>query len=176
VEITSGRAINQMYTGRPPFSGLTDSEVIHKVVVKKESPGLPPNAPSELKEVWSILKKCWSQDPRLRPGPSEIANNVLKASLQSIKNRPRLESRLVPLSSKLFQLARGKKDPPLGADAQFRLFPPYEIYLQIDNQIKILGSDAIERQPKPSRLIPRNEAKILLLGPNEQENVRSVSL
>ena len=127
-----------MYTGRPPFSGLTDSEVIHKVVVKKESPGLPPNSPSELKELWPILKKCWSQEPRLRPGPSEIAGNILKAALQSIKHRPRLESRLATLSSKLFQLAWGKKEPFLGgADAQSGLlFRPYKLYLQIDNQIK----------------------------------------
>ena len=123
-----------MYTGRPPFTGLTDSEVLRKVVVKKESPELPRNSPSELKELWPILKKCWSQDPRLRPDPSEIAKNILKAALQHIesKNRPRSES---ILSSKLFQLARGKKDLPLGdADAKSRLlFPPHELYLLTDN-------------------------------------------
>ena len=122
-----------MYTGRPPFTGLTDSEVLRKVVVKKESPELPRNSPSELKELWPILKKCWSQDPRLRPSTSEIANNVLKAAPQGIESQdhPQSESRLFSLSSKLFPLTWGKKDLSLGdAVAKSRLlFPPYELYV-----------------------------------------------
>jgi serine/threonine protein kinase len=109
----------QMYTGRPPFGDMNDSEVIHKVIMKKEQPPLPPNPSPELKQLWPILKKCLAQDPRLRPTVTDIAGHLTKITLQSTDTanitRSRSESILSPLSSRLGQLRRGKKENALPA-------------------------------------------------------------
>jgi hypothetical protein len=63
---------SQIFTGKPPFYGLRDHEVIYKVMVEREGPEIPDSAPPELKQLYPTLKQCWASEPRHRPSVNEI--------------------------------------------------------------------------------------------------------
>jgi hypothetical protein len=61
-----------MYTGKPPYAGLSDALVLQRVLVKRKHPDLPEDASIELRILWPTLMKCWSRIPQQRPNIMQL--------------------------------------------------------------------------------------------------------
>ncbi|CAB4472956.1 unnamed protein product [Rhizophagus irregularis] len=60
----------EISSGRPPFEDIDDKMALFTSIVYKENREKPvPNTPEKYEELY---KKCWSQEPRLRPTTNEI--------------------------------------------------------------------------------------------------------
>lgn len=59
----------ELLTNDIPWANLNRDMMMKKVFVEQRRPELPKNAPSSLK---SLIKMCWSQDPKSRPSFREI--------------------------------------------------------------------------------------------------------
>jgi hypothetical protein len=107
----------KIFTGKPPFYGFLDTQVIHKVVVKRERPEIPASASLELKQLYPTLKLCWASEPSRRPSVNEI---VIQGSDSSL-HRPRRSSWSL---TKLTRIV--KRSSTDEADAKLRGSPVYE--------------------------------------------------
>ncbi|CAE6533876.1 unnamed protein product [Rhizoctonia solani] len=70
----------EVLTGNVPHKDKADLAVIHTVVFRKEHPARPvdciPPHSAKGDELWSMLGRCWSYEPRLRPKASEVRDFV----------------------------------------------------------------------------------------------------
>ena len=65
----------QVFTGEIPFNGKTSAAAIHEISSGKRPPR--PAHPVFTADLWTLMRRCWGQDPRSRPEASE-ALNVLR--------------------------------------------------------------------------------------------------
>ncbi|EUC67620.1 tyrosine kinase family catalytic domain protein [Rhizoctonia solani AG-3 Rhs1AP] len=81
-----GMTILEVLTGNVPHKDKADLAVIHTVVFRKEHPARPvdciPPHSAKGDELWSMLGRCWSYEPRLRPKASEV-RDFLNSMTQS---------------------------------------------------------------------------------------------
>ena len=60
----------QIFTGAVPFSGRSDVQVLLAVVQGGRPPR--PAHPTFTEKLWTLMQRCWDQDPHLRPDASEV--------------------------------------------------------------------------------------------------------
>ena len=77
-----GMVILEVLTGQPPFPHYSDSEVMKKVI-DGERPMRPqgPEAIWFTDDLWGMLERCWSPQPKLRPTAKVILEHLERASM-----------------------------------------------------------------------------------------------
>ena len=69
-----------MLTGTVPHKDKADLAVIHTVVFRREHPARPidciPPKSAKGDELWNMLERCWSHEPRLRPRVTKVRDFV----------------------------------------------------------------------------------------------------
>ena len=70
--------LTQVFTGAIPFSN--DSSPMAMLAVMRGRRPPRPTHPVFTEKLWTLMQRCWDQDPRLRPEASEVLR-VLLASL-----------------------------------------------------------------------------------------------
>lgn len=60
----------QAFTGAVPFKDL--SAPVAMVTVMQGDRPLRPEYPTFTENLWTLMKRCWDQDPRLRPNISQV--------------------------------------------------------------------------------------------------------
>ncbi|KAJ7663064.1 kinase-like domain-containing protein [Mycena polygramma] len=80
----------ELYTGRPPFHGLSDGAVIHQVIAG-ERPAQPTGDRAMSDVLWEHINQYWTQDPAARP-PTEIlvknTNDLMTVMTQHQSHTP----------------------------------------------------------------------------------------
>jgi hypothetical protein len=72
----------QVYTGAVPFSG-SPSPMAMLAIMRGERPSRP--AHSVLTDqLWTLMQRCWDQDPYLRPEAVEVSQVLLASSVSLI--------------------------------------------------------------------------------------------
>ncbi|CAE6457797.1 unnamed protein product [Rhizoctonia solani] len=74
-----GMTIFETLTGSIPHRDRADMAVIHAVLVRKLQPArplkeIPQNAKGD--ELWGLLERCWSYEPKNRPKASDVRNSL----------------------------------------------------------------------------------------------------
>ncbi|WP_327246066.1 serine/threonine-protein kinase [Streptomyces sp. NBC_01320] len=67
----AGILLYELVTGRPPFSGGTALEVLHRHL--SEEPRRPTTVPAPL---WTVIERCLSKDPDGRPSAENLAHGL----------------------------------------------------------------------------------------------------
>ena len=67
----------QVFTGAIPFSGYTDAWAISAITQGRRPPR--PTHPTFTEGLWTLMQRCWDQDPHLRPEISEALQVFLTA-------------------------------------------------------------------------------------------------
>ncbi|MER5360152.1 serine/threonine-protein kinase [Streptomyces sp. NPDC002785] len=67
----AGILLYELVTGRPPFSGGTALEVLHRHL--SEEPRRPSTVPAPL---WTVIERCLSKDPDQRPSAENLARGL----------------------------------------------------------------------------------------------------
>ncbi|WP_405687410.1 serine/threonine-protein kinase [Streptomyces sp. NBC_00057] len=67
----AGILLYELVTGRPPFSGGTALEVLHRHL--SEEPRRPSTVPAPL---WTVIERCLSKDPDRRPSAENLARGL----------------------------------------------------------------------------------------------------
>ncbi|SCF84408.1 serine/threonine-protein kinase [Streptomyces sp. Ncost-T10-10d] len=67
----AGILLYELVTGRPPFSGGTALEVLHRHL--SEEPRRPTTVPAPL---WTVIERCLSKDPDRRPSAENLARGL----------------------------------------------------------------------------------------------------
>ncbi|MFI6727284.1 serine/threonine protein kinase [Streptomyces sp. R-74717] len=67
----AGILLYELVTGRPPFSGGTALEVLHRHL--SEEPRRPTTVPAPL---WTVIERCLSKDPDQRPSAENLARGL----------------------------------------------------------------------------------------------------
>ncbi|MGW1297361.1 serine/threonine-protein kinase [Streptomyces sp. NPDC002533] len=67
----AGILLYELVTGRPPFSGGTALEVLHRHL--SEEPRRPSTVPGPL---WTVIERCLSKDPDRRPSAENLARGL----------------------------------------------------------------------------------------------------
>ncbi|KAH7322187.1 kinase-like protein [Rhizoctonia solani] len=81
-----GMTIYEILTGKVPYHGKNESNVIRLVTVKKEFPErleFMLNNGRNAGNVWELLVQCWSYESALRPSAAEMTKNMKEISLTS---------------------------------------------------------------------------------------------
>ncbi|KDQ10445.1 hypothetical protein BOTBODRAFT_89915, partial [Botryobasidium botryosum FD-172 SS1] len=76
-----GRVMLELFTGRVPFSYLADTTLsIFKMVLDGQFPDRPLDKDVVAKglddNMWELMKRCWSVDPRRRPTTGVILDQL----------------------------------------------------------------------------------------------------
>ncbi|KAJ6457351.1 kinase-like domain-containing protein, partial [Mycena sanguinolenta] len=66
----------ELYTGRPPFSGVLTAGAMLKVVIG-ERPPRPSSSPAMSDVLWSRVSTYWAQDPTTRPATHLVVQNMI---------------------------------------------------------------------------------------------------
>ena len=77
-----GMVILEVLTGRPPFPHYSDITVVRKVV-DGERP-MRPQGPGRVwftDDLWGMLERCWSPQPKVRPTAEAILGHLERASM-----------------------------------------------------------------------------------------------
>ena len=72
-------ASTQILSGKVPFSDLKTSWVVVQAVWEGKRPPRPVH-PSCKDGLWTLIQRCWDQDPRLRPEISEVSQSLSSVS------------------------------------------------------------------------------------------------
>lgn len=70
----------QVLSGQAPFSNIKSNYLVVMSVWEGKRPPRPEN-PSCSDCLWSLIKRCWAQDPRLRPDIREVSQTFSSFSL-----------------------------------------------------------------------------------------------
>jgi hypothetical protein len=65
----------QLYTGRPPFTDLTEGATI-LAVVQSNRPDRPSNEAAISDALWKLVEDCWAQFYEVRPTTSNVAKRL----------------------------------------------------------------------------------------------------
>lgn len=68
----------QAFTGEVPFENISSFMVMLSVVQGERPPR--PTHPIITDDLWTLIQRCWDQDPRLRPDASEVLRALLTPS------------------------------------------------------------------------------------------------
>ena len=60
----------QVFTGAIPFGDRSPSMAM--IAILRGDRPLRPTHPTCTAELWTLMGRCWNQDPRLRPKASEV--------------------------------------------------------------------------------------------------------
>ncbi|CUA75191.1 hypothetical protein RSOLAG22IIIB_05756 [Rhizoctonia solani] len=74
-----GMTIYETMTGKAPYHGKGETNVMLLVTVKKEFPERPESIPNDGgsgDDLWKLLVRCWSFDPTLRPSADEVTTTT----------------------------------------------------------------------------------------------------
>ncbi|CAE6433404.1 unnamed protein product [Rhizoctonia solani] len=74
-----GMTIYETMTGKAPYHGKGETNVMLLVTVKKEFPERPESIPNDGgsgDDLWKLLVRCWSFDPTLRPSADEVTTTM----------------------------------------------------------------------------------------------------
>ncbi|KAF7374462.1 Kinase-like protein [Mycena sanguinolenta] len=66
----------ELYTGRPPFSGIPEPVAMLKVI-NGERPPRPSSSPAMSDSLWNYVSTYWAQDPNIRPAMQVVAQNMI---------------------------------------------------------------------------------------------------
>ena len=65
----------QVLTGTVPFSGKRSTVAAFEIMNGQRPPR--PTHPVFPEELWSLVERCWAQDPRFRPEVLEVSETLL---------------------------------------------------------------------------------------------------
>ncbi|KAJ7772980.1 hypothetical protein DFH07DRAFT_148774 [Mycena maculata] len=82
----------ELYTGRPPFSELSDAAAMFRVI-NGERAGRPAGTPAMSNILWQRVTECWAENPATRP--------ITELVVQSMAWPPKQESELEWYNSKI---------------------------------------------------------------------------
>jgi serine/threonine protein kinase len=71
-----GMLMWELFTGSPPYSGLTVGQILVAVVYQNQRPPVPDDCPEAYR---AIMEACWHADPTQRPTFDTISKNLQKA-------------------------------------------------------------------------------------------------
>ncbi|KAF7374433.1 hypothetical protein MSAN_00327400 [Mycena sanguinolenta] len=66
----------ELYTGRPPFSGILPEPGAMMKVINGERPPRPSSSPAMSDSLWNYVSMYWAQDPKIRPTMQIVAQNM----------------------------------------------------------------------------------------------------
>ncbi|KAF7374435.1 hypothetical protein MSAN_00327600 [Mycena sanguinolenta] len=66
----------ELYTGRPPFSGILPEPGAMMKVINGERPPRPSSSPAISDSLWNYVSMYWAQDPKIRPAMQTVAQNM----------------------------------------------------------------------------------------------------
>ncbi|KAJ7468554.1 kinase-like domain-containing protein [Mycena latifolia] len=66
----------ELYTDRPPFSGLSGPAAILEILSGKRPPR-PAVTPAMSDSLWQILTACWARSPEMRPTTDVVVQDIL---------------------------------------------------------------------------------------------------
>ncbi|KAF7340969.1 Kinase-like protein [Mycena sanguinolenta] len=66
----------ELYTGRPPFSGILSEPGALIKVINGERPPRPSSSPAMSDALWSYVTTYWAQEPTTRPGTHLVVQNM----------------------------------------------------------------------------------------------------
>jgi hypothetical protein len=83
VQVLSGRsfqnsASRQIYTGKKPFSEVSNDMAVTLGVLEGNRPSNDPMIPEA---IWKLFKDCWEQDAEKRPTAHQITKRLLSPSI-----------------------------------------------------------------------------------------------
>ncbi|KAK1222921.1 hypothetical protein PQX77_014198 [Marasmius sp. AFHP31] len=62
----------EIFTGRVPFSELSDPAVIFAVLIERQHPSRPIDLPGLTDTMWSLMMSCWYAEPSSRPTMADV--------------------------------------------------------------------------------------------------------
>ncbi|KAF7374478.1 Kinase-like protein [Mycena sanguinolenta] len=92
----------ELYTGRPPFSGLLPEPGAMMKVINGERPPRPSSSPAMSDSLWNYVSTYWAQDPKIRPVMQIVTQNMIWPRPPPDEERP----------------AVSRKDPHKSADEE----------------------------------------------------------
>lgn len=79
-----------MFSGKEPFEGLSQVQVITKTAVRNERPSPMPNVPKKLQQ---LIESCWKQSPDQRPDIQKVSDALPEIQLEILlKQSPKPEA------------------------------------------------------------------------------------
>ncbi|KAJ6457323.1 kinase-like domain-containing protein, partial [Mycena sanguinolenta] len=66
----------ELYTGRPPFSGVLSEPGAMMKILNGERPPRPSNSPAMSDVLWSYVSMYWAQEPTTRPATQLVVQNM----------------------------------------------------------------------------------------------------
>ncbi|KAG8684981.1 hypothetical protein FRC08_013377, partial [Ceratobasidium sp. 394] len=83
-----GMTILETFTGQVPYFGKSEFGVLSAVTIRKEVPARPeeqiPSRSQQGDLLWSLLKRCWANEPTDRPSSSEVAETMQKMTREGL--------------------------------------------------------------------------------------------
>ena len=83
---TVGFTLTQVFTGEVPFYPHLPAAAMLAILAAKR-PGRPAH-PNLTEELWGLMKRCWDQDPHLRPETSVVLRTLRGSSVSPLSRRP----------------------------------------------------------------------------------------
>ncbi|KAF8212855.1 kinase-like domain-containing protein, partial [Mycena galopus ATCC 62051] len=65
----------QLYTGRPPFYGVSETTAMFKVI-EGDRPDRPSSEPFMSDALWAEVTECWAQDSEMRPTSEIVLSHI----------------------------------------------------------------------------------------------------
>jgi hypothetical protein len=72
-------SLSQVFTGEVPFNGSSSPAAMLEIMRGERPPR--PTHPVLTDQLWALMRRCWDQDPRLRPEVVEISPILLASSV-----------------------------------------------------------------------------------------------
>ncbi|KAJ6457349.1 kinase-like domain-containing protein [Mycena sanguinolenta] len=82
----------ELYTGRPPFSGVLSEPGALLKVINGERPPRPSSSPAMSDVLWSYVSTYWAQDPTTRPATHLVVQNMFGPPPSAAASASRPES------------------------------------------------------------------------------------
>jgi serine/threonine protein kinase len=73
--------LTQLFTGAIPFRNHTSAMAISAIIQGRRPPR--PTHPTFTERLWTLMQRCWDQDPHLRPEVSELLQVLASVSCSS---------------------------------------------------------------------------------------------
>ncbi|KAF7374477.1 Kinase-like protein [Mycena sanguinolenta] len=83
----------ELYTGRPPFSGILPEPGAMMKVINGERPPRPSSSPAMSDSLWNYVSTYWAQDPKIRPAMQVVAQNMFWPQPPPEEERPTVGGR-----------------------------------------------------------------------------------
>ncbi|KAF7374420.1 hypothetical protein MSAN_00326100 [Mycena sanguinolenta] len=78
----------ELYTSRPPFSGILSEPGAMMKIINGERPPRPSSSPAMSDSLWNYVSTYWAQDPKTRPVAQIVAQNMIWPQPPPEEERP----------------------------------------------------------------------------------------